>query len=96
MSFRAEFYNLFNRHTYNINGCGGNKSLIQTPGPTDNFGEIFGVNDGPRNGQLQSGSSSRTIAAEGREVTREVTWGRLRNRATGHGLSSYPVIIEKL
>ena len=52
MSFRAEFYNLFIRHTYNINGCGGNKSLIQTPGPTDNFGEIFGVNDGPRNGQF--------------------------------------------
>ena len=52
LSFRAEFYNLFNRHTYNINGCGGNKSLIQTPGPTDNFGEIFGVNDGPRNGQF--------------------------------------------
>jgi len=52
LSFRAEFYNLFNRHTYNINGCGGNKSLIQSPGPTDNFGQILGVNDGPRNGQF--------------------------------------------
>jgi hypothetical protein len=52
LSFRAEFYNLFNRHYYNINGCGGNKSLIQSPGPTDNFGEIFGVTDNPRTGQF--------------------------------------------
>ena len=52
LSFRAEFYNLFNRHTYNINGCGGNRALIQPSGPTDNFGEILGVNDGPRNGQF--------------------------------------------
>jgi len=52
LSFRAEFYNLLNRHTYNINGCGSNRALIQTPGPTDNFGQIFGVNDGPRNGQF--------------------------------------------
>jgi hypothetical protein len=52
LSFRAEFYNLFNRHTYNINGCGGNRAAIQTPGPTDNFGQIFGVNDSPRNGQF--------------------------------------------
>jgi hypothetical protein len=52
-SLRAEFYNLFNRHTYNINdGCGSNRSLLQTPGPTDNFGQIFGVNDNPRNGQF--------------------------------------------
>jgi Carboxypeptidase regulatory-like domain len=48
LSFRAEFYNLFNRHTYNINGCGGNKSTAGF----SNFGEIFGVNDGPRNGQF--------------------------------------------
>jgi hypothetical protein len=48
LSFRAEFYNLFNRHTYNINGCGGNKSTVGF----SNFGEIFGVNDGPRNGQF--------------------------------------------
>jgi hypothetical protein len=52
LSFRVEFYNLFNRHYYNINGCGGNKSLIQSPGPTDNFGEIFGVTDNPRTGQF--------------------------------------------
>jgi hypothetical protein len=52
LSFRAEFYNLFNRHSYNVNGCGGNRTQIQTPGPTDNFGQIVGVNDGPRNGQF--------------------------------------------
>jgi carboxypeptidase family protein len=48
LSFRAEYYNLFNRHTYNINGCGGNKSHV---GSSD-FGQIFGVNDNPRNGQF--------------------------------------------
>ncbi|HEY3973461.1 MAG TPA: carboxypeptidase regulatory-like domain-containing protein [Candidatus Sulfotelmatobacter sp.] len=52
LSFRAEFYNLFNRHYYNINGCGGNKSLIQTPGNMDTFGEILGVIDNPRTGQF--------------------------------------------
>ena len=52
LSFRVEFYNLFNRHYYNINGCGGNKAQIQNPGPTDNFGQIFGVTDNPRNGQF--------------------------------------------
>ena len=48
LSFRVEYYNLFNRHTYNINGCGGNKSQI---GQGD-FGQIFGVNNNPRNGQF--------------------------------------------
>lgn len=48
LSFRVEFYNLFNRHTYDINGCGGNRSTVGF----DNFGQIFGVNDGPRNGQF--------------------------------------------
>jgi hypothetical protein len=52
LSLRAEFYNLFNRHYYNISGCGGNKALIQQPGPTDNFGEIYGVQDNPRTGQF--------------------------------------------
>lgn len=54
LSFRVEFYNLFNRHTYNINGCGGNKSTIQQgpQGRNNNFGQIFGVNDNPRNGQF--------------------------------------------
>jgi hypothetical protein len=48
LQFRVEYYNLFNRHTYNINGCGGNKSQI---GASD-FGEIFGVNNNPRTGQF--------------------------------------------
>ena len=48
LSFRAEFYNVFNRHTYNINGCGGNRSTIGA----DNFGQIFGVLDNPRTGQF--------------------------------------------
>jgi hypothetical protein len=48
LSFRAEFYNVFNRHYYNINGCGGNRSTIGA----DNFGQIFGVLDNPRTGQF--------------------------------------------
>ena len=48
LSFRAEFYNLLNRHTYNINGCGGNRATVGAP----NFGQILGVNDNPRNGQF--------------------------------------------
>ena len=49
LSFRAEFYNIFNRHYYNINGCGGNKP--NNIGAA-NFGQILGVNDNPRNGQF--------------------------------------------
>ena len=48
LSFRAEFYNLFNRHYYNIQGCGGSSSSI---GATS-FGEIYGVVDNPRSGQF--------------------------------------------
>jgi hypothetical protein len=48
LSFRAEFYNLFNRHYYNINGCGGSHSSIGA----SNFGQISGVADNPRNGQF--------------------------------------------
>lgn len=48
LQFRVEYYNLFNRHTYNINGCGGNRSQIGS----GNFGEIFGVNPNPRTGQF--------------------------------------------
>lgn len=48
LSFRVEYYNLLNRHTYNINGCGGNKSQIGQ----SSFGQIFGVNDNPRTGQF--------------------------------------------
>ena len=48
LSFRAEFYNLFNRHYYNIVGCGGNTAAIGA----SNFGEITGVADNPRQGQF--------------------------------------------
>jgi hypothetical protein len=48
LSFRAEFYNVFNRHYYDISGCGGRRASV---GSAD-FGEIFGVNSSPRNGQF--------------------------------------------
>lgn len=48
LSFRAEFYNLFNRHTYSINGCGGGSSQIGA----GNFAQVTGVNDNPRTGQF--------------------------------------------
>jgi carboxypeptidase family protein len=49
LSFRAEFYNLFNRHYYNINGCGGNNN---NGIGAANFGQIYGVQDNPRQGQF--------------------------------------------
>ncbi|HTS12735.1 MAG TPA: carboxypeptidase regulatory-like domain-containing protein [Candidatus Limnocylindrales bacterium] len=48
LSFRAEFYNMFNRHTYTINGCGGVGNQIGA----SNFGQVVGVNDNPRSGQF--------------------------------------------
>ncbi|MGB6686209.1 MAG: carboxypeptidase regulatory-like domain-containing protein [Terracidiphilus sp.] len=48
LSFRADFYNVFNRHYYNIEGCGGNTAGIGAA----NFGEILGVQDNPRQGQF--------------------------------------------
>jgi hypothetical protein len=48
LSFRVEFYNLFNRHYYNINGCGGSRATVGA----SNFGQIIGVNDNSRNGQF--------------------------------------------
>jgi len=45
LSFRAEYFNLFNRHYYDINGCGGRKATIGQ----NNFGQIFGVNSDPAN-----------------------------------------------
>jgi hypothetical protein len=48
LSMRAEFYNLFNRHTYAINGCGG----IGTTVGSSNFAEVIGVNSSPRSGQF--------------------------------------------
>ena len=48
VSFRLDFYNLFNRHYYNIQGCGGSRSSIGA----GNFGQILGVQDSPRQGQF--------------------------------------------
>jgi Carboxypeptidase regulatory-like domain len=48
LSFRTEFYNLFNRHSYNINGCAGTHASIGA----SNFGEITGVGSSPRQGQF--------------------------------------------
>ena len=48
LSVRLDFYNLFNRHYYNIQGCGGSRAAIDA----GNFGEILGVQDNPRSGQF--------------------------------------------
>jgi len=48
ISLRMDFYNLFNRHYYNIEGCGGNTAQIGSP----TFGEILGVQDNPRTAQF--------------------------------------------
>jgi hypothetical protein len=48
LSFRTEFYNLFNRHYYSIIGCAGTTAAI---GASD-FGEVLGVSSSPRQGQF--------------------------------------------
>lgn len=48
LSVRLDFYNLFNRHYYNINGCSGTSASIGSA----TFGEIMGVQDDPRGGQF--------------------------------------------
>jgi hypothetical protein len=48
VSIRMDFYNVFNRHYYNIQGCGGNPASIGSP----TFGEILGVQDNPRTAQF--------------------------------------------
>ena len=48
LSMRVEFYNLFNRHTYSILGCGG----TQTDVGDSNFAAVTGVNSTPRTGQF--------------------------------------------
>jgi len=45
---RVEFYNIFNRHSYSIVGCGGSNANI-TAG---NFGEVTGASSSPRTGQF--------------------------------------------
>jgi hypothetical protein len=49
VSIRLDFYNLLNRHYYNIDGCGGDHASI---GSGALFGEILGVQDNPRTGQF--------------------------------------------
>jgi hypothetical protein len=52
LSLRAEFYDLFNRHYYNINGCGGTSTTVGQPGTFEkNFAAVTGVS-GHRTGQL--------------------------------------------
>jgi hypothetical protein len=45
---RVEFYNLFNRHYYAINGCGGPPTKIGD----SNFAAVTGVNSTQRTGQF--------------------------------------------
>lgn len=49
LSFRTEFYNLFNRHTFDINGCGGSR---EQAAPGQPLGFVKGVNSSPRTGQF--------------------------------------------
>jgi hypothetical protein len=48
LSLRAEFYNVFNRHEYYVQGCAGSRSSVGA----DSFGQILGVFDNPRSGQF--------------------------------------------
>jgi hypothetical protein len=54
VSIRLDFYNLLNRHYYDIQGCGGNRQAINSGLSSDGtlFGEILGVQDNPRTGQF--------------------------------------------
>ena len=52
ISFRADFYNLFNRHYYEIVGCGSSPDHQRAPINSPIFGEIEGVQDSPRQGQF--------------------------------------------
>jgi carboxypeptidase family protein len=48
LSLRVEFYNLFNRHSYGILGCGGTSTTIGD----GSFAKVTGVNSSPRTGQF--------------------------------------------
>lgn len=48
LSMRVEFYNLFNRHYYAINGCGGTTTNVGDA----NFAAVTGVNSTQRTGQF--------------------------------------------
>ena len=48
LSFRVDFYNVFNRHYYDIQGCGGTSASIGS----STFGQVTGVQENPRQGQF--------------------------------------------
>lgn len=54
LSLRVEFYDLFNRHFYNINGCGGTPPTSVGPVGTfeQNFAAVTGVTSDHRTGQF--------------------------------------------
>jgi len=53
LSLRVEFYNLFNRHFYNISGCGGGSTSVGPPGSFEKtFGQITGITSDHRTGQF--------------------------------------------
>lgn len=49
LSFRVEYYNLFNRHYFGINGCYGTTASVSAGQP---IGFVTGVNSDPRTGQF--------------------------------------------
>jgi hypothetical protein len=49
LSFRVEYYNLFNRHYFGIKGCYGEKASVSSGQP---IGLVTGVNSSPRTGQF--------------------------------------------
>ncbi len=49
LSFRVEYYNLFNRHFWGIQGCGGSSATVSAGAP---IGFVTGVNSSPRTGQF--------------------------------------------
>jgi len=53
LSLRVEFYDLFNRHFYNINGCGGSSTSVGAPGSYEqSFGIVTGADSSHRTGQF--------------------------------------------
>lgn len=53
LSLRVEFYDLFNRHFYNINGCGGSSTTVGPTGTYEqNFAVVTGATSDHRTGQF--------------------------------------------
>lgn len=53
LSMRVEFYNLFNRHYYGIDGCGGTSTTVGPVGTYETkFAQVTGVDSAPRTGQF--------------------------------------------